>query len=95
MAKGSAGELKTQVIIAEESDTSSREVPIELRQRVLQLSAMIGALIKTLKSRQMSAKSGKSAKGERGRTRREERGSSSLAFRAFLARPAFPAYSVF
>jgi len=51
MAKGSAGEVLTQVIIAEEVGYLDREKSVELRQSVLQLSAMIGALIKTLKSR--------------------------------------------
>ena len=53
MAKGSAGEVLTQVIIAEEVGHLDREKSVELRQSVQQLSAMIGALIKTLKSRQM------------------------------------------
>ena len=51
MAKGSAGEVMTQVIIAEEVGYLDREKSIELRQSVQQLSAMIGALIKTLKRR--------------------------------------------
>ena len=51
MAKGSAGEVMTQVIIAEEVGYLDREKSVELRQSVLQLSAMIGALIKTLKGR--------------------------------------------
>ena len=51
MAKGSAGEVMTQVIIAEEVGYLDREKSVELRQSVHQLSAMIGALIKTLKSR--------------------------------------------
>lgn len=52
MAKGSAGEVMTQVIIAEEIGYLDREKSIELRQSVQQLSAMIGALIKKLKGRQ-------------------------------------------
>ena len=50
VAKGSAGEVMTQVIIAEEVGYLDREKSIELRQSVQQLSAMIGALIKMLKS---------------------------------------------
>ena len=49
VAKGSAGEVLTQVIIAEEVGYLDREQSLELRQSVQQLSAMIGALIKTLK----------------------------------------------
>lgn len=51
MAKGSAGEVMTQVIIAEEVGYLDREKSIELRQSVQQLSAMVGALIKRLKGR--------------------------------------------
>ena len=51
VAKGSAGEVMTQVIIAEEVGYLDREKSVEVRQSVQQLSAMIGALIKTLKSR--------------------------------------------
>lgn len=51
MAKGSAGEVMTQVIIAEEIGYLDREKSIELRQSIQQLSAMIGALIKKLKGR--------------------------------------------
>ena len=50
VAKGSAGGVMTQVIIAEEVGYLDREKSLELRQNVQQLSAMIGALIKTLKS---------------------------------------------
>lgn len=49
MAKGSVGEVLTQVIIAEEVGYLDREQSLKLRQSVQQLSAMIGALIKTLK----------------------------------------------
>ena len=52
VAKGSAGEVMTQVIIAEEIGYLDREKSLELRQSVRQLSAMIGALIRTLKGGQ-------------------------------------------
>lgn len=50
MAKGSAGEVLTQVIIAEEIGYLNPAKSSELRQSIQQLSGMIGALIKTLKS---------------------------------------------
>ena len=49
VAKGSVGEVMTQVIIAEEVGYLDREKSLEIRQSVQQLRAMIGALIKTLK----------------------------------------------
>ena len=52
VAKGSAGEVMTQLIIAEEIGYLDREKSLELRQSVHQLSAMIGALIRTLKGGQ-------------------------------------------
>lgn len=51
MARGSAGELKTQLIIAVEIGYLDRERFKDLRQDVHHLSAMIGALIKTLRAR--------------------------------------------
>ena len=52
VAKGSAGEVMTQLIIAEEIGYLDREKSLELRQSVHQVSAMIGALIRTLKGGQ-------------------------------------------
>jgi four helix bundle protein len=96
VAKGSAGEVMTQVIIAEEVGYLDREKSLEIRQSVQQLSAMIGALIKTLKSGRLREREEREWRERRiGRDWREERGLSSLAFRAFLARPAFPAHPAF
>ncbi len=52
VAKGSSGEVMTQVIIAEEIGSLDREKSLDLRQSVQQLSARIGALIRTLKGGQ-------------------------------------------
>lgn len=51
VAKGSAGELKTQVLIAADIGYVSRERAEELRSKIEALSAMLGALIKKMKSR--------------------------------------------
>jgi four helix bundle protein len=50
IAKGSAGELSTQLLIAKEIGYLNQGRFEDLRERVEKLSAMIGALIKTLKS---------------------------------------------
>lgn len=50
MAKGSAGELKTQLIIAEEIGYLERKQSKDIKQKAQQVSGMIGALIRTLKS---------------------------------------------
>lgn len=49
IAKGSAGELKTQIIIAQQIGYVEQDCAKNLRQRVEKVSAMLGALIKTLK----------------------------------------------
>ena len=51
IAKGSAGELKTQVLIAADIGYVSPERAQDLRVQVETLSAMLGALIKKLRSR--------------------------------------------
>jgi len=51
IAKGSAGELKTQLLIAEDIGYVSQERAQNLRMKVEALSAMVGALIKKLKNR--------------------------------------------
>ena len=50
IAKGSAGELKTQLLIAEDIGYLDQAHAIELKLKVDKVSAMLGALIKTLKS---------------------------------------------
>ena len=50
VAKGSAGELKTQVLIAQDIGYVDQECSSDLRMKVENVSAMIGALIKTLKN---------------------------------------------
>jgi four helix bundle protein len=50
VAKGSAGELKTQLLIAQEIGYMDKESSNHFRTNVEALSAMIGALIKTLKN---------------------------------------------
>lgn len=49
IAKGSAGELNTQLQIAKEIGYLNQDRFKDLKERVEKLSAMIGALIKTLK----------------------------------------------
>ncbi len=49
VAKGSAGELKTQLLIASEIGYLPHECSKELKHRVEKVSALIGGLIKTLK----------------------------------------------
>jgi len=51
IAKGSAGELKTQLLIAQDIGYLDQESSKELKVKVEKVSAMIGALIKTLKGR--------------------------------------------
>ena len=51
IAKGSAGELKTQLLIAQDIGYLDQMSSKELRLKIESVSAMIGALIKTLKSR--------------------------------------------
>ena len=51
MAKGSAGELKTQLIIMEEIGYLERKQSKDIKQKAQQVSGMIGALIRTLKSK--------------------------------------------
>ena len=51
IAKGSAGELKTQLLIAQDIGYVSQECAQDLRMKVEALSAMLGALIKKLKNR--------------------------------------------
>ena len=53
MAKGSAGELNigTQLIIAEEIGYLERKQSKDIKQKAQQVSGMIGALIRTLKSK--------------------------------------------
>jgi four helix bundle protein len=53
IAKGSAGELKTQILIAQDIGYLDQMSSKELKLKIEKVSAMIGALIKTLKSRQM------------------------------------------
>lgn len=50
IAKGSAGELKTQLLIAQDIGYLDHENSKELTLKVDNVSAMIGALIKTLKN---------------------------------------------
>ena len=50
IAKGSAGELKTQLLIVQDIGYLDQECSSNLRMKVENLSAMIGALIKTLKN---------------------------------------------
>jgi len=52
IAKGSAGELKTQLLIAQDIGYVDQECSSDLRMKVESLSAMIGALIKRLKGKQ-------------------------------------------
>ena len=49
MAKGSAGELKTQLLIAQEIGYLDQRSSKELQLKIEKISAMIGALIKALK----------------------------------------------
>lgn len=51
IAKGSAGELKTQLLIAQDIGYVSQERAQDLRMKVEALSAMLGALIKKMKNR--------------------------------------------
>ena len=51
IAKGSAGELKTQIIIAQQIGYVDQVCAKNLRQRVEKVSAMLGALIRTLKKK--------------------------------------------
>jgi four helix bundle protein len=51
MAKRSSGELKTQLLIAQEIGYLNQMSSKELQLKVQKISAMIGALIKTLKGR--------------------------------------------
>ncbi len=51
IAKGSSGELKTQLIIAQRVGYLEQECVNNLRQRVEGISAKLGALIRTLKKR--------------------------------------------
>jgi four helix bundle protein len=51
MAKGSAGELKTQLLIAQDIGYLDQMSSRELQLKIEKVSAMIGALIKTLKGR--------------------------------------------
>ena len=50
IAKGSAGELKTQLLIAQDIGYLDQMSSKELRVKIESVSAMIGALIKTLKN---------------------------------------------
>jgi len=50
VAKGSAGELKTQLLIAQDIGYVDQNCSSDLMMKVENLSAMIGALIKTLKN---------------------------------------------
>lgn len=49
IAKGSAGELKTQLMIAQEIGYLNQGCAEDLKQRVEKVSAMLGAFIRTLK----------------------------------------------
>jgi four helix bundle protein len=49
IAKGSSGELKTQFIIAQRIGAVDEERTKNLIRRVEEISAMLGALIRTLK----------------------------------------------
>lgn len=49
IAKGSSGELKTQLMIAQRIGYIEQDRAENLRQRVEKISAKLGALIKTLK----------------------------------------------
>lgn len=51
IAKGSAGELKTQLVIARQIGYIAQDREKNLRQRVEKVSAMLGALIRTLKKK--------------------------------------------
>jgi four helix bundle protein len=50
IAKGSAGELKTQLLIAQDIGYLDQTHAKELKFKVEKISAMLGALIKTLKN---------------------------------------------
>ena len=50
IGKGSAGELKTQLVIAEDIGYLDQAHAMELKFKVDKVSAMLGALIRTLKS---------------------------------------------
>lgn len=50
IAKGSAGELKTQLLIAQDIGYLNEIGSKKLRLKIEEVSAMVGALIKTLKS---------------------------------------------
>ena len=52
IAKGSAGELKTQLYIAEEIGYLDEKEFFKLNQRVEKISGMLGNLIKSIKSRE-------------------------------------------
>lgn len=65
IAKGSAGELKTQLIIAEQIGYLNADEAKRLVERVEGISAMLGGLIKTLKD-----KSGQSRASRPSRTSR-------------------------
>jgi four helix bundle protein len=51
MAKGSAGELKTQLMIAGQIGYMGQDREAHLRRKVESVSAMLGALIRTLKKK--------------------------------------------
>ena len=51
IAKGSAGELKTQLLIAQDIGYVDKERSDDFRTKIEALSAMIGALIKRLKGK--------------------------------------------
>ncbi|MBW1728752.1 MAG: four helix bundle protein [Deltaproteobacteria bacterium] len=51
IAKGSAGELRTHLYVAENIGYLKRGKAEELREKAERISAMIGSLIKTLKTR--------------------------------------------
>jgi four helix bundle protein len=49
IAKGSAGELRTQIYIAQQIGYLTEEEYLDVNQRIEKISGMIGNLIKTLK----------------------------------------------
>ena len=63
ISKGSAAELKTQLLIAHKVGYVNAQTYTYFSERILKVSKMLGSFIGTLKSKK-SEKSGKSAKSE-------------------------------
>ena len=66
IAKGSAAELKTQLLISSKVGYLDKQSFINLSEKIERISGMLGSFIRTLKSgkSEKGAKSGKSAKSE-------------------------------